>query len=184
MGSGWSSPAESWVHLEARASLAMAGGRQCCVRHSEAFSRVKLARCGGSRHAKLGDIRLLGRQGCPQLFPPCSTSPPPPNQGLCYGPGACDRAADNPQISTWRSRGLYPSPKQHRGRAQLSRKGLQKGGGRLRQAGHWVLISGLGSTLPAESTQVLRASLLCATHKAGVVLCIQERGGRSDVYSK
>ena len=115
---------------------------------------------------------------------PAPPPPPPPNQGLCYGPGACDRAADNPQISTWRSRGLYPSPKQHRGRAQLSRKGLQKGGGRLRQAGHWVLISGLGSTLPAESTQVLRASLLCATHKAGVVLCIQERGGRSDVYSK
>lgn len=37
-----------------------AGSPQCCIRHSEAFSRVRLARCGGSRQVKLGDIRKAG----------------------------------------------------------------------------------------------------------------------------
>ena len=56
----------------------------CCVRHSEAFSRVRLARCGGSRHVKLGDIKLQG-DGAPQCFLSCPALSS--LAGLCWGPG-------------------------------------------------------------------------------------------------
>lgn len=60
------------------------GRPQCCVRHSEAFSRVRLARCGGSRHVKLGDIKLQG-DGAPQSFLSCPASSSLAD--LCWGPG-------------------------------------------------------------------------------------------------
>ena len=74
----WSSGPAPW-----RDGSGRPGRPQCCVRHSEAFSRVRLARCGGSRHVKLGDIKLQG-DGAPQCFScPASSSP----VGLCWGPG-------------------------------------------------------------------------------------------------
>ena len=52
------------------------GRPQCSIRHSEAFSRVRLARCGGSRHLKLGDNKLQGDVGAPgPSSPPAPCSP-------------------------------------------------------------------------------------------------------------
>lgn len=69
---GWGNPREQQAAPQGQAGTAQmspgptsrlgrgrwARGHQCCVRHSEAVSRVRLARCGGSRHVKLGDTRL------------------------------------------------------------------------------------------------------------------------------
>lgn len=63
-----------------------AGSPQCCIRHSEAFSRVRLARCGGSRQVKLGDIRLQGDRGALPCGPLLGARPLLPG-------GAPERAA-------------------------------------------------------------------------------------------
>lgn len=89
-----------------------AGSPQCCIRHSEAFSRVRLARCGGSRQVKLGDIRLQGDRGALPCGPLLGARPLLPG-------GAPERAAGRlPKLNS--ALGSCPTPPQ---------PGLQRSGG-------------------------------------------------------
>lgn len=105
------------------------GRPQCCVRHSEAFSRVRLARCGGSRHVKLGDIKLQG-DGAPQSFLPC---PALSSLGvLCWGLGPSSQQGHVAGLQTDPRAG----PGHQWGHTQHSHDGVCEGSGAGR-GGHW-----------------------------------------------
>ena len=149
------------------------GCPQCCVRHSEAFSRVRLARCGGSRHVKLGDIKLQG-DGAPQSFLPC---PALSSLGvLCWGLGPSSQRGHVAGLQTDPRAGLG----HQRGHTQHSHEGVYEGSGAGPGRGTGVLTSDLGRAHPGPC-----ACPHWVTHKAGVVLCVQVRRRRrgAHVYS-